>query len=78
MDCDLYVLIVIINIFGVRGYGEAKFVFSLIKVIAVLGFIILGIILNFGGGPQSGYIGGKYWQNPGAFAMGFTGVCSIL
>ena len=54
-----YVLIVAINFFGVRGYGEAEFIFSAVKVLAVLGFIILGIVLCAGGGPQGGYIGGK-------------------
>lgn len=32
-------VIVSINMFGVRGYGEGEFVFSLIKVIAVIGFM---------------------------------------
>jgi yeast amino acid transporter len=32
-------LIISINLFGVRGYGEAEFVFSIIKVIAVVGFM---------------------------------------
>ncbi|KAL5361626.1 amino acid permease-domain-containing protein [Aspergillus floccosus] len=73
-----WTVIVAINLFGVRGYGEAEFVFSLIKVIAVIGFIILGIILNCGGGPKGGYIGGKYWQDPGAFNNGFKGLCSVF
>lgn len=34
-----YLLIVAINMFGVRGYGEAEFIFSIIKVIAVIGFM---------------------------------------
>lgn len=34
-----WLLIVSINLFGVKGYGEAEFVFSLIKVIAVIGFM---------------------------------------
>lgn len=34
-----WVLIVIINLFGVKGYGEAEFVFSLVKVTAVIGFM---------------------------------------
>lgn len=34
-----WTLIVSINLFGVRGYGEAEFVFSLIKVVAVIGFM---------------------------------------
>ncbi|KFY33391.1 hypothetical protein V495_08313 [Pseudogymnoascus sp. VKM F-4514 (FW-929)] len=57
-----FVLIVSINLFGVRGYGEAEFVFSIIKVIAVIGFILLGIVLNCGGGPVGGYIGDRYWK----------------
>jgi amino acid transporter len=73
-----YVVIVMINFFGVRGYGEAEFIFSLIKVTAVVGFIILGIILTCGGGPVGGYIGGRYWHNPGSFAHGFKGVCSVF
>lgn len=28
-----------INMFGVKGYGEAEFLFSLIKVVAVIGFM---------------------------------------
>ncbi|KAJ5491435.1 General amino-acid permease GAP2 [Penicillium diatomitis] len=73
-----WVMIVSINMFGVKGYGEAEFVFSLIKVIAVIGFIILGIVLNCGGGPEGGYIGGKFWHNPGAFNNGFKGLCSVF
>ncbi|OJD17760.1 hypothetical protein AJ78_02169 [Emergomyces pasteurianus Ep9510] len=73
-----YLLIVSINLFGVRGYGEAEFVFSLIKVIAIIGFIILGVILNVGGGPNGEYIGGRYWHTPGAFHNGFKGLCSVF
>ena len=39
---------------------------------------LLGIILNCGGGPDSGYIGGRYWSNPGAFHNGFKGLCSVF
>lgn len=73
-----YVLIIVINFFGVKGYGEAEFVFSLIKVLAVIGFIILGIVLVCGGGPKGGYIGARYWYNPGAFHNGFKGLCSVF
>ena len=71
-------IIISINLFGVRGYGEAEFVFSLVKVIAVIGFIVLGIILDIGGGPNSSYLGGKYWIKPGAFNNGFKGLCSVF
>ncbi|KAF9879024.1 amino acid permease [Colletotrichum karsti] len=70
--------IVAINLFGVKGYGEAEFLFSIIKVIAVIGFILLGIVLNCGGTPDSGYIGGRYWHKPGAFHNGFKGLCSVF
>ncbi|KAJ6786802.1 hypothetical protein PWT90_03853 [Aphanocladium album] len=70
--------IVLINMFGVKGYGEAEFLFSIIKVIAVIGFILLGIVLNCGGTPDRGYIGGEYWRDPGAFNNGFKGLCSVF
>ena len=74
-----YVLIVAINFFGVRGYGEAEFIFSAVKVLAVLGFIILGIVLCAGGGPQGGYIGGKNWYIEGApFPNGAKGVITVF
>jgi amino acid transporter len=72
------VLIVSINLFGVKAYGEAEFVFSIIKVVAIIGWIILGVILNCGGGQDGGYIGGKFWHNPGAFRNGFKGLCSTF
>jgi amino acid transporter len=65
-------VIVCINFFGVRGYGEAEFVFAIIKVVAVIGFIILGIILNCGGGPHGGYIGGRFWY-PNAVPPDYAG-----
>ncbi|KAK5064913.1 hypothetical protein LTR84_000747 [Exophiala bonariae] len=74
------IVIIAINFFGVRGYGEAEFVFSIIKVMAVIGFILLGIIINTGGipGDDRGYIGAQYWYNPGAFNHGFKGLCSVF
>ncbi|EXJ91825.1 AAT family amino acid transporter [Capronia epimyces CBS 606.96] len=72
--------VVMINFFGVRGYGEAEFVFSIIKVVAVIGFCILGIIIAAGGVPGSpqGYLGAHYWYDPGAFNHGFKGLCSTF
>lgn len=34
--------------------------------------------MNIGGTPKEGYIGGKYWRNPGAFNNGFKGLCSVF
>ncbi|CAK7209757.1 histidine permease [Sporothrix bragantina] len=75
----IFLLIIIsINLFGVKGYGEAEFVFAIVKVTAIVGFILLGIVINIGGTPTEGYIGVKYWHDPGAFNHGFKGLCSVL
>lgn len=72
-----YVVIFSINLFGVIGFGEAEFVFSLIKVLGVIGFLILGLCIICGVGDE-GYIGGKYFHDPGAFNNGFKGICSVF
>jgi amino acid transporter len=33
----------------------------------IVGLIILGIVLDLGGGPSHDRIGFRYWKNPGAF-----------
>ncbi|RBQ78868.1 hypothetical protein FVER14953_13558 [Fusarium verticillioides] len=72
------VLIIGINLSNIRIYGEAEFIFSIIKVIAVVGFILLGIVIHIGGPPKSGYIGGQYWSHPGPFKNGFKGFSSAI
>ena len=39
---------------------------------------LLGIVINIGGTQNEGYIGGKYWLNPGAFHNGVKGLCSVF
>lgn len=73
-----YIFIFVINLFGVKGYGEAEFYLAIVKIIAIIGFIILGIVLVCGGGPTHKFIGGKNFHNPGAFANGFKGVCTVF
>ncbi|KAL8948742.1 MAG: hypothetical protein Q9222_005095 [Ikaeria aurantiellina] len=69
--------IVILNIFVVSLYGESEFWFASIKIIGIIGLIILGIVLFFGGGPNHDRLGFRFWQRPGAFipfaAPGDTG-----
>lgn len=62
-----FVLMVVINFLGARAYGEAEFWFSSMKVIAIVGLIILGVILMAGGGPNHDVIGFRYWAHPGPF-----------
>lgn len=61
------VVILFLNIIAVSFFGEAEFWFASIKLIAILGLIILGIVLFFGGGPKNGPLYFTYWNNPGAF-----------
>jgi amino acid transporter len=60
--------------------ATVEFVLAIVKVITCIGLIILGIIINTGGvpGQPTGYIGGKYWRDPGAFAHGFPGFCAVF
>ncbi|OXV11170.1 hypothetical protein Egran_01073 [Elaphomyces granulatus] len=71
------VVLSIVQVFGVRGYGEVEFVLSVIKITALAGFIILGIVIDCGGAPKGGYIGAHYWHDPGAFTD-FLGFCSVF
>ncbi|CAG7924751.1 unnamed protein product [Penicillium olsonii] len=71
------VILIAIQFFGVKGYGEVEFVLGVIKVLAVIGFIILAIVIDVGGAPHGGYVGAKYWHNPGAFTD-FKGFCSVF
>jgi len=76
--------LIIVQFFGVRGYGEVEFFLGVIKIIAVLGFIIFGIIVDCGGvpGDDRGYIGFRYWNDAAhgnkAFRHGFKGFCSVF
>ncbi|RPD63001.1 amino acid permease [Lentinus tigrinus ALCF2SS1-7] len=69
------VVVVTINLFGAGVYGECEFIFASIKVITITGLIILGIVLDLGGGPNHDRLGFRYWKNPGPFVdyAGITG-----
>ena len=61
------VIIVCINYFGVKFFGEFEFWLSSFKVIVILGIILLSFILMLGGGPDHDRKGFRYWKSPGAF-----------
>ncbi|SCU79433.1 LAMI_0A08812g1_1 [Lachancea mirantina] len=75
-----YVFIMVLNLFGVRGFAETEVFLSIIKIVAIIIFIIIGIVLIAGGGPNSqGYIGTKYWHDPGSFAVPvFKNLCNTF
>lgn len=77
-----WVAIMIVNIFGTLGYAEEEFWASLLKLLAIVIFMIVAVILICGGGPSSGiydeYWGARLWYDPGAFQNGFKGFCSVF
>lgn len=72
-----YVLVLLINFIGAKGYGEGEFIFGSTKLCMIIGFIIMGIVVDVGGGPKHEFIGGRYWHNPGAYTN-FKGLCSVF
>lgn len=70
------VVVVAINFCTVRVYGEAEFAMNTVKVLMLTGFVIFGLVIDLGGGPQ-GFVGGKFYHNPGA-VTGFKGVVSVF
>ncbi|AAS54527.1 AGR038Cp [Eremothecium gossypii ATCC 10895] len=65
-----YLFIICIHFFGARGYGETEFIFNMCKVLMIVGFVIVGILINVGAIGDTGYIGDRYWRNPGSFVSG--------
>ncbi|KAL0950947.1 hypothetical protein HGRIS_007699 [Hohenbuehelia grisea] len=63
------IVVIAINMCGAGVYGEAEFIFASIKVITIVGLIILGIVIDLGGGPNHDRLGFRYWKNPGPFVQ---------
>ncbi|AEO71273.1 uncharacterized protein THITE_2123475 [Thermothielavioides terrestris NRRL 8126] len=76
------VAIIIINVFGTLGYAEEEFWASLLKLGATVVFMFIALVLVCGGGPKGSqydhYWGARLWYEPGAFANGFRGFCSVF
>ena len=74
-----WVVLIAINIITVRAYGEVEYWLSLLKIIMIIAFIIVGIVVNAGGNAEGRYIGGENWRIPGApFVDGIGGFASVF
>ncbi|KAI8456020.1 amino acid permease/ SLC12A domain-containing protein [Phakopsora pachyrhizi] len=62
-----------INFMPTRFFGEFEFWFASIKIVTVVALIILGIVIDLGGGPNKEFIGFRYWKDPGPFVQ-FLGI----
>ena len=61
-----FVILLTINLFPVKFYGEIEFTVASIKVIAIVGWLLYALCTVCGTG-STGPIGFRYWRNPGAF-----------
>ncbi|KAG0084975.1 hypothetical protein BGZ93_000916 [Podila epicladia] len=69
---------VFVNFLSVRAYGEAEYWFSVIKVLTVIIFIVVGILVDAGvvGGDKIGF---RNWTIPGApIVDGFGGILGVF
>ncbi|GAA5824668.1 hypothetical protein JCM3770_005625 [Rhodotorula araucariae] len=59
----IYILvIVLLNLLGIKLFGEIEFWASFIKIITLSGLILLGLIIDLGGVPNVDRIGFRYWK----------------
>jgi aromatic amino acid transport protein AroP len=68
-----FALINLINLSNVRWFGEAEFCFSIIKVVAIIGMILVGSYLLFSGAGGAQASLGNLWSHGGFFPNGVTG-----
>ncbi|OIW23426.1 hypothetical protein CONLIGDRAFT_637384 [Coniochaeta ligniaria NRRL 30616] len=74
-----WVILIAVNIISVAAYGELEYWLSLLKVITIIIFIIIGIVVNCGGNTSHHYIGSENWRLPGApFVGGIGGFASVF
>ncbi|KAL2433510.1 Proline-specific permease [Exophiala dermatitidis] len=59
------VVIIGLNCFPVKYYGETEFWFASLKVFGIIGLLIMAVVLIFGGGPNHQRLGFHYWKDPG-------------
>nr|AAO32573.1 DIP5 [Lachancea kluyveri] len=61
------VIIVTINVVGVKFFGEFEFWLSSFKVLVMLCLIVLLFVIMLGGGPSHDRLGFRFYKDPGAF-----------
>ena len=56
------VIIVALNSYSIRFYGEVEFGFGCLKILLITGLILLSVIIDLGGVPKIDRIGFRYWK----------------
>lgn len=57
------------NFAPVKYYGEIEFWIAMVKIVAVVGWLIYALIMVCGAG-KTGPVGFRYWRNPGPWGPG--------
>ncbi|WP_251028703.1 amino acid permease [Bacillus sp. ISL-18] len=72
------VLIFSLNVLSVKGYGESEFWFSIIKVVTILLFIVVGLLMIFG--IMKGHTGGfeNFTKGEAPFKGGLLSIFSVF
>ncbi|WP_067431777.1 amino acid permease [Nocardioides jensenii] len=72
-------LFAVINLWGVRQFGEFEFWFAFIKVAAIIAFLVIGVLLALGLLPGTDPVGTTHLLGDGGFAPnGLAGVAAGL
>ncbi|GAQ46333.1 hypothetical protein AtubIFM57143_000873 [Aspergillus tubingensis] len=72
-------LVLTLNICSVRIFGEIEYWLSLLKVVTIIVFIIVGIVVNCGANTDQTYLGAKYFYTGDApFVGGIGGFASVF
>lgn len=59
------VVIIALNFFPVKVYGEAEFWFASLKVFGLIALLITALVIVCGGAPDRDALGFRYWHEPG-------------
>lgn len=75
----IVVVFAVVNLVGVKNFGELEFWFAFIKVAAIVAFLIIGVLLVFGLLPGTEPVGTTYLLGEGGFAPeGIQGIAAAL
>ncbi len=71
-------LLILLNLFGSKAFGESEFWFAMVKVIAVVVFLALGVLMIFGimGGNSPGFT--NWTVDDAPFPGGMTAVVAVF
>ncbi|OIK09431.1 hypothetical protein BIV60_23870 [Bacillus sp. MUM 116] len=77
--CIIISLIILcLNMIDVKSYGEAEYWFAGIKVVAIVIFLVVGVLMIFGVIGHQGFIGLSNWNIKSIFPNGFTAVILMM